>query len=109
MAKRFGKVRTVYRTARARSRAAGRTIPLMGVATGAAFGAGLMLNGAPDYGGESPMVSINRRDYIGAAAHAASNLRNPKTYIGVALPGVAWFLGRTFLGKCRITKRFSLF
>lgn len=102
-----GRIRYVSRRAR---RAMGRTsVPIMGVLTAGALGAGLMLNGAPDYGGSTPMASIQKGDWAGTGGRVLSNIKNPKTYTAVILPAAVWIVGRMLLGKRKITKKISIF
>jgi hypothetical protein len=95
---------------RKRRGGSGRTIPIMGLATAGALGAGILANQPGGvFGGDSPLKGIERGDFKAAGMTALGNLQNPNTYYGVAVPVAFWIVGRLLLGKRKITKKVSLF
>lgn len=91
-------------------RAGGRTtIPIMGIATAGALAGGILLQPSGHYGGTAPITQIAAGEYSKGGANALGNLKNPNTYLGLAVPVAVWIVGRMLLGKRKISKRVSIF
>jgi len=82
-----------------------RTVPILGIATAGAIGAGILLN---DSGYGVPITSLKKGDVTSAGGQALANLTNAKTYAGAIVPLVLWIVCRMLLGKKAISKRVSI-
>lgn len=90
-------------------RSAGKmTVPIMGIATAAALGAGVLTNNK-NYRASRPIDYISKGDFANAGGVALDNMTKAGTYTPMVVPVVVWIAGRLLLGKRKITKRISLF